>query len=315
MSHMTPYEDEVLSSWSIASTDPFTVQFMKQFTKHTNQLLHVAGRLTKHYQPKLADKIAKAAREAIITVLDQESTASQFTRVERALKISGSSACTPVEIRMLPLEVKDDASHRLATSKRLAVTAQGATAGMLTSIFSMVPGLQALIAPTILADLYVTIRMMAQSAVQTGYSYGYSLHNAEDLPHLLVAMSPFTNDADLITAKISAHFAVRQAGFSLTKSLSEQFSIRLLATSLPAVGQLLDMVATRLAITLMEQQGTLLIPIAGAAVQGSMNSALAHASYIQARRYFQRLHFIDRYGEDFEHAQQHIIETPTLIAQ
>ncbi len=296
---MTPYESEAMALWSTPGEDPFTLRFAKQFTQRTSHLLHFASKFTRRLQPKLADRLTNIAREAILTVLDQASTARQFDHVERSLRELGSHASTTSEIRMLPLEIKDETALRLAKSTRIVMSAQGATAGILTSVFTMIPGLQGFIAPTIAADLYVTIRLMAQGAVQTGYSYGYSLRNAEDLPHLLIAMSPFSADQELISAKVGAHLALRQASFTLTKAAGEHLSSRLIATSIPAVGQLIDLMAARLAMRLLEQQGSLILPIAGAAVQGSVNAAFAHASYLEARRYFQRLHLVDRYGEDF----------------
>ncbi|PWI57941.1 EcsC family protein [Sulfoacidibacillus thermotolerans] len=295
---MTPYEEQVLASWSVTAEPPFTVQFTQRLTQQTGRLLHFVSAVTKRMQPKLAERITDFARGAIYTALEQASTARQFERVEVILRDFGSHASTPTDIRMLPLDVKDATAERLFRTTRRTFTAQGAAAGLLTSALGLVPGLQGLIAPAIVADLYVTLRLMAQCTVETGYSYGYTLHTPEDLPHLLVAMAPITADTDLILAKMSAHLALREAGFTFVKSVGEHISLRTVALSFPAVGQLVDLIATRLAIGLLEQQGTLLLPIAGAAVQGSIHAAFAQASYLQASRYFQRQHLIERYGEE-----------------
>ncbi len=295
------YEQSVLKEWMVAATapQPFTVTLTRRLTGKARAVMNLAEHVAPVRGSALADRLRDTVRDMIVRTLEQAATARQYAKVEQTIRTLGGAATSASEIRLLPLEVKDETARLMARGQTVAVSIEGATAGFVTSLFEVIPGLQAWVIPTILADLYATLSLMAQNAVQIGYSYGYSLQNSEDLPHILVAMAPCEEDAQIVEAKVAAHLAMRSAGSVLARTAGEHLSLRLAAGASPAVAQLLDVLAARLALAFAEKEVAVLVPFLGAVVQGSVNAAFAKASYHGAKRYFQKLHMIDRYGDDY----------------
>lgn len=298
---MNDYERHVWQELLKTKAQPpsLATRLSQTLTGRVRRLLEVAQGAPDSPLGTLLTRIQSVAREVIIHTLERSATAHQYARVESTLRTFGSQATSASEIRLLPLQIKDAAARRLAQEGTVTVAAQGALAGLTASLCELIPGLQALTVATILADMAASIYLLAQNAVRIGYSYGYSVDEPEDLPHFLVAMAPHTRDAALIEAKLMAYTALRESGGKLAASVAGHASVRLLAAENPAVGRLLDAVVARLALRLSERQWGLLIPVAGAAVQGAVNAGFARAGSMEAVRYFQHLHLLDRYGEAY----------------
>lgn len=296
---MNEYELRVMQKWirEEQQHSPLSIRLIKGLSGPISGMLHAVQKIHANHPLPFADRIQRVVQAVMIKTIEQAATASQFAKVEGILQDLGSSAHTASEIQMLPLQIKDEASRQLKRAQTFNVATEGAIAGMTTSLFEMIPGLQGLLLPAILADLTATVYLMAQNAVQVGYSYGYTLQNPEDLPHFLFAIAPTTADAMMVEAKLSAHLALRETGIALARSMSGHLSVRLLASANPALEKMIDLLSTRIMTALAEKEFSLLIPIAGAALQASVNMAFANDSHRQATRYFQHLHLSDRYGE------------------
>lgn len=298
---MNAYERKVLQEWLRTANQPekFPIRLTRRFSGGISQIVKTIEKINHKKTQAIYARIQEAAKGMIIKTLEQAATLKQLERVENELQKLGNHAQCASEIRLLPLEIKDEVARRLAYSQTISISAEGVTAGFLTSLFELVPGLQGLIIPTILADLYATIRLLSQSAVQIGYSYGYNLHNEEDLPHFLVAMTPTAKDAQAIEAKLTAHLAIRESATMAARAISQHVTVSMLAGGSSLIGSLVDTLATRITLYFIEKEGSLLIPVAGAVLQGAINASFARMNYQDAKRYFQRLHFIDRYGEEY----------------
>jgi len=298
---MNEYEQQVLQLWRQADRRPVTLatRVTGALTGRVRSPLHTAGQNPDRTLGQLLERMRDAARESIIRTLEHSSTASQMARVERILRQSGSHAQSAQDIRMLPLQIKDHVARQLARENTLTVAAEGALAGLAASLCELIPGLQALALPAILADMAASVWLLAQNAVRIGYSYGYSIDEPEDIAHFLIAMAPYTADAALLESKWVAHTALRQSGAQLAATFSGHGSIATLAAANPAIGSLIDRVAARLALRLGEREWGLLVPVAGAVIQGSVNAAFARAGSAQAMRYFQHVHLLERYGEEY----------------
>jgi len=302
---MNDYERRVLQDFHRARAQPpsLAARMSKTLTGRVRRLLEVAQAAPDSALGVLLERMRALAREAIIVTLERSATASQYARVEHALRAYGSQASTAEEIKLLPLAIKDSVARKLAQENTLTVGLEGAAAGLTASFCELIPGLQAFTLPTILADMAASIYLLAQNAVRIGYSYGYTLDAPEELPHFVTAMAPYTTDAALLEAKWMAHVALRESGGRLAATVAGHASVRMLAADNPAFGRLLDRVAARLALRLGEREWGLLIPVAGAVIQGAVNAGFAKAGSAQAVQYFQRMHLVERYGEDYLAAQ------------
>lgn len=303
---MNAYEEEVIRGWLYADRQPLSLsrRLTKGLTGRVRRILQSVEGSPESMAGTLLTRIRSVAREGIIQTLERSATASQYARVEQSLRQAGSSAATPQAIRMLPLQVKDTVAKELIRVNTRTVAIEGVLAGLCASLCECVPGLQSLTIPTILADIAASIYLLAQNAVRIGYSYGYSLDHVEDIPHFLTSMSPYTADAALCEGKWMAHAAVRQGGERIASAFAQQVALRTIVSDNPAFSSLLDSIATRLALRLGEREWGLLIPVAGAVLQGSVNAAFAKSGSAQSIRYFQELHLLDRYGEDYVQARR-----------
>ena len=294
------YEVMVLRGWLADDASPTLAERVALAASGRIRRTLAAVALARRGKPiALLDRLTAIAREAILRALEQADTPAQQRRVYDTIRQLGGGAQSAEEVRLLPLRLKDETSRKLAVRHGRAVATEGLAAGFTVSLCELIPGLQAFAIPAIAADLAATVYMMAQSAVQTGYSYGYTLDNPEDLPHLLTAMAPYAQDASLIEAKLAAHAALRQTGAAVVRSVADHAAIRALASANPAVHELIDAIATRLAMRLAEKELGLALPIIGALTQGAVNVAFAHYAHRKATRYFQRLHLVERYGEPY----------------
>lgn len=310
---MNAYEEHVIREWMRADARPpaLSAKLVRRLTGRVRGLLRAAEGSPDGPVAKLMDRVRLVAREAITRTLEHSATASQLARVEARLERSGSHATSAAEIRMLPLQVKDAVARELAKENTVTVAAEGMVAGLTASLCECIPGLQALTIPTILADIAASLYLLAQNAVRIGYSYGYDIDHPDDLPHFLMAMAPHTADAALIEAKWTAHVALRTSGSHVVSTVAEHASMRTLATNSPAISGLLDQISTRLALRIGEREWGLLIPVAGALVQGSVNAAFARSGSAQAVRYFQELHMVERYGAEYTLRQRHLLAQDT----
>ncbi len=300
---MNAYERQVLRDW--LHEDQRKLNLATCLTKQLSGRLSKVAKLAAGQETlaKGMDKLRDVTRHALLQVLSQAATAKQMHQVEQVAHTFGSHVTTASDLRMLPLEVKDQISHTLTKKHTARLTTEGATAGFATSLFELVPGLQTLVLPTIIADLTATVFFMAQSAVQIGYSYGYSMETEEDITHFLFALSPYDLDDNIIEAKVALHMSIKKGTMLPIAQLANHEALR----------PLIDRIATRIATTFMEQRVSLLIPVAGALLQGTLNAAFAKSSYKSAKRYFQRQHFMERYGEDY--LQQCLEETTSPAYQ
>ncbi len=297
---MNEYELQVLQRWIAEDELPSLAERLASAASGRIRRTLAALAAVRRGKPvALLERLTAIAREGILRALEQADTPAQQQRVLDVIHSLGGGAQTPEEVRMLPLRTKDEASRKLALRQGKAVAAEGAAAGFTVSLCELLPGLQAFAIPAIAADLAAAVYLMAQGAIQTGYSYGYTLDNPEDLPHLLAAMAPHAQDASLLEAKFAAHTALRQTGATMARSMADHAAIRTLVSANPAVHELIDAVARRLAMRLAEKELGLALPLVGALVQGAVNTAFARYAHRKATRYFQRLHLVERYGEPY----------------
>lgn len=297
---MTDYELQVMEQWIAAETAPLPLsqRLAKGLTGRVGLAMRATTLLRNDRVNQLVQSLRTVAQDAILAAMTRTATAQQLRKVEDVLRSMGSGAESAAEIKMLPLIVKDEVSRQLASRHTRSAAAEGATAGLASSLCELIPGLQGWVIPVILADLTATITMMAQSAVQIGYSYGYNMHDPEDAIHIVTAMSPLQDDAQLLEAKIMAHLAAQESGVVMARLLAGHVTMQAVTVAAPAMARLIEVVSSRIALALAQKELSLLVPIVGAVVQGTVNTAFSRANYSMARRYFQQQHLYARYGED-----------------
>lgn len=234
------------------------------------------------------------------------------TSIEAAARIS-SDAAICASARELGLEVAtlDDLPHRhLSELDKLADTfdrghsialgAEGALLGAATSLAQGIPFAQLLIPGLIAIDVSSSITLLSRHTGCIAASYGYSPRIGTNRFHLIAAMAPpsETPDEGYFTAKLAAVESIREAGAFMLKAGDGLINRRLATQNAPRLVQLLQYVAGRLGIILTEKELGMLVPIAGAVLNGGLNVAFQKMGHTYAKDYFRILHLENRYGSD-----------------
>ncbi|HLH32876.1 MAG TPA: hypothetical protein VKY31_16865, partial [Terriglobia bacterium] len=131
-------------------------------------------------------------------------------------------------------------------------------------------------------------------------AYGYSSKKAENLPHLMAAMAPQTDSSDegYLAIKTAVVTSIREAGQFMSRTTGVLLDRQLLEREAPQMIRLITYVADRLGIVVTQKELGVLVPIAGAVLNSSINVAFQQVGHQTAKDYFRRLILEDRYGEE-----------------
>ena len=199
------------------------------------------------------------------------------------------------EIKYLGLEQIDKVADSYDLSNAIFLGIEGALLGAATTLAEGVPFAQLLIPPLIMTDVSSSMVLLSRHACQIATSYGYSSEKTINLPHILAAMVPIndTSDEGYFASKALAIHAIRDASLYLAKSAEGIFN-----KEIPVLVKLIAYVTERLGIQIVQKELSLLIPIAGAVLNGGVNVAFQQTGHIIAKDYFRSLILEDRYGSE-----------------
>ena len=134
----------------------------------------------------------------------------------------------------------------------------------------------------------------------------------ENLPHLMAAMAPQsdTSDEGYLALKTAVVTSIRESGQFMARTASVMLDRQLLEREAPQMIRLLTYVADRLGVVVTQKELGVLVPIAGAVLNSSINVAFQQVGHQTAKDYFRRIILEDRYGEELvSYAIQKEIET------
>jgi hypothetical protein len=203
-------------------------------------------------------------------------------------------------LRFLPLSELDAVADSFRFGSAFVLGAEGALLGGATTLAEGIPGAQLIIPSLILTDVTSSLTLLSRHTCHVATAYGYSSRDSQNLPHLLAAMAPdaAVTDEGYLTIKTAVMTSIREAGQFMTRASSILIDRRLLEREAPQMVRLIAYVAERLGVVVTQKELGILIPIAGAVFNSSLNVAFNQMGHYAAKDYFRRLLLEQRYGDE-----------------
>ena len=201
------------------------------------------------------------------------------------------------DARSLPLEELDRVADSYKLGGAVLLGTEGAVLGAATTVACTVPGSPVLVPSLIALDVTSSLTLLSRHACRIGSTYDFSPQDPNTLPHLIGAMAPRlrTSDEGYVAVKTAAIKAIQDAGRFFART-SLRIDRRVLEAEAPQLIRLISYVARRLGVVLTEKNLAVLIPIAGAALNSTVNVAFQRVGHSLAQDYFRRMILDERYG-------------------
>ena len=244
---------------------------------------------------KIDYAIEKGLRGSILVANKTYSEASVLSEFKKAgLDISYA------EVKGSDLQIKDKVADSFSISNGFILGTEGAAMGAATTLCEGIPGAQLLIPTLIAADVSSSMVFLSRQICQIATSFGYDSSDPNNVPHLIAAMAPQTDTSDegYFAAKAAVVEMNRAGAAFVGKFNGRRLQEALAKGELPSLVRTIAYVAKRLGVVITQKELGMLVPIAGALINGTVNVAFQQVGHATAKDYFRKMHLIDRHGED-----------------
>ena len=163
-----------------------------------------------------------------------------------------------------------------------------------------IPGAQLVIPSLILMDITTSLTLLSRHTCEVANAYGYSSKAPGNLPHMIAAMAPQaeTGDEGYVALKTAVVTSISESGRFMSRTGGMLFDRHVLEREAPQMIRLITYVADRLGVVISEKELGIIVPVAGAVLNSSLNIAFQKLGHQTAKDYFRRLILEDRYGEE-----------------
>jgi len=212
------------------------------------------------------------------------------------LKLYGMQSAEAVS--RATLEQRDRVADRFRVSNALLIGTEGVLLGLGASICEGFPGAQLLLPAVIAADIAASMTLLSRHASQVAACYGFSPADPKNLPHVIASMVPWSHGPEdaFFSAKSGVLAEVWAAQAFLAAQATAAAPELLARGQAPLLVRLIQNVATRLEISLTQKEFAMLVPLAGAGLNGAVNVAFQQAGHLCMKDYFRRVLLAEKYG-------------------
>ena len=202
-------------------------------------------------------------------------------------------------LRCLPLSQLDAVADSFRWGSSFLLGVEGAVLGGVTTIAEGIPGAQLAIPALMLADITTSMTLLSRHTCRIATAYGYPSSKPVHLPHLVAAMAPQEDDADegYLALKTAVVTSIRESSQFMARTAGMILDRRILEREAPQMIRLIAYAADRLGVVVTQKELGVLVPVAGAVLNSSINVAFQQVGHQTAKDYFRRLLLEDRYGE------------------
>jgi hypothetical protein len=294
---MKPYEEQVIREIAQHLVEPSPVtKLLAKAGKSVESVLQAAESVPvlKRIPDIVHDGIRKSM-DKLISVANKTCSDESILKEYRAASIPSYEAVIECD-----LELKDHVADRFDVSNAIIVGTEGALLGLAVTLCEGLPFAQVAVPAVIASDVAASMTLLSRHVCQIATSYGYSSQRVENIPHVLAAMAPQTtvSEEGYLSAKFMVQEACREAGRFTAKAVGRNLGSMLSKGETPAVVRLIEYIAGRLGVTFTQKELGILVPIAGAALNGGINVAFQQTGHIYAKDYFRTLHLERLYGSE-----------------
>src|SRR2546425_3886323 len=306
MSHVSPvfteYEQQVLRELALHRVQPNAVHRLLEGVGRPMSKLLRFGRNSKSRTLRgLADHVHGWIEDGLIK------TFRVANRIANTNDISKKYAARGIHVgddfgslRYMPLSQLDAVADSFRWGSSFLLGAEGALLGSATTMAEGIPGAQLVIPSLMLTDVTSSMTLLSRHTCRIATAYGYSSKNPQNLPHLVAAMAPHSDSSDegYVALKTAVVTSIRESGQFMTRTTGMLLDRQLLEREAPQMIRLITYVADRLGVVITQKELGILVPIAGAVLNSSINVAFQQVGHQTAKDYFRRLILEDRYGEE-----------------
>jgi len=295
------YETAVIKEIAKNEVKPNPVKVALELAgKPISNVLEAAHRSDNKYVKKAVNSIDATIEKSLKKTIKAANLLTSDDAVKKEYKKKWKLELSDIEhIHRLPLYRMDKVADSFDVSNAFLVATEGAVMGAATTLLEVVPFAQVAIPSVVIADVAASMTIMSRHICQISTSYGYSSTNLLNMPHILSAMAPSASSSDegfMVTKAAAIHeireavkFTAKHAG-DLTKQLTKE-------AAYPQLIHLIRMISQRLGVVITEKELGLLIPVAGAVLNGGLNLAFQQMNHTNAKDYFRKLYLTNKYGE------------------
>jgi hypothetical protein len=306
MSHVAPvftdYEQQVIRELAVHRVQPNAVQrALESVGKPMAKLMAIGRKSNNRALRGLADHVHGWIEEGLIKTFKAANKLTNTKDISKRYAERGIHVGNDFEsLRYMPLSQLDAVADSFRWGSTFLLGLEGAMLGSATTLAEGIPGVQLVIPSLILTDVTSSMTLLSRHTCRLATAYGYPSKNPENLPHLIAAMAPQADNSDegYLALKTAVVTSIRESGQFMTRTTSVLLDRQLLEREAPQMIRLITYVADRLGIVITQKELGILVPIAGAVLNSSINIAFQQVGHHTAKDYFRRLLLDDRYGEE-----------------
>jgi len=296
---LTEYEADVLKEISTHRVRPNAVERLLEGLGRPVGYFLKAGRESDNRLVRgMSDRIEGLIEDSIIGTIKIARRWTADERVVEAFRRRGYELESLSCARQLPLEALDRVGDSFHLGSALRLGTEGAALGAATTMAYALPGTQLLLPSLIFADVSASMTLLSSHVCKVGGAYGFAPGLPETLPHIVAAMAPpsRTSDEGYLSMKTVVVSSIREASQFMSQAGVVTIDRQLLEREAPQLIRLIAYVAERLGIVVTEKNLSVMVPVAGAALNASINVAFHQVGHVTAKDYFRRLILNERYG-------------------
>jgi hypothetical protein len=304
MPHVSPvfteYEQQVIRELAVHRVQPNAIQRLLEGAGRPVAKILQFGRNTRALRG-LSDHVQGWIEEGLIKTFRVANKLANTKDISKRYAARGIHVGDDFEsLRYMPLSQLDAVADSFRMGSSFLLGVEGAILGSATTLAEGIPGAQLVIPSLILTDVTSSMTLLSRHTCRVATAYGYASKNAENLPHLVAAMAPQSEDSDegYLALKTAVVTSIRESGQFVARSAGMMLDRQLLEREAPQMIRLITYVADRLGVIVTQKELGILVPIAGAVLNSSINLAFQQVGHQTAKDYFRRLILEDRYGEE-----------------
>jgi hypothetical protein len=297
----TEYERQVLHEIALHRLQPNSIQrILDTLGKPVGKLFQLARESKVPALKGINDRVQSWVQEGVIKTVQAANRMTGTQEILRRIGARGIHVADIESMRYLPMSELDAVAESFKLRSRLLLGVEGALLGSATTLAEGVPGAQLIIPSLILADVTASVALLSRQTCRLASVYGFSPKSAENLPHVLAALAPQTETADegYVALKAAVVASIRETSLFMSRTAGVLIDRPLLQREAPQMVRLIAYVAERLGVTVTQKELGILVPIAGAVLNSSINMAFQQVSHQTAKDYFRQLLLEDRYGDE-----------------
>jgi hypothetical protein len=306
MSHVAPvfteYEQRVIRELASHRVQPNAVQrLLEEVGKPVAKIMSIGRNSQNRALRGLSDHLHGWIEEGLIKTFRVANKLTNAKDIRKRYAARGIEVGSDFEsLRFMPLSQLDAVADSFRWGSSFLLGAEGVLLGSATTMAEGIPGAQLVIPSLILTDVTSSMTLLSRHTCRIATAYGYASNKPENLPHLVAAMAPQTESSDegYLALKAAVVTSMRESGQFVTRTAGMLLDRQLLEREAPQMIRLITYVADRLGIVITQKELGVLVPIAGAVLNSSINLAFQQVGHQTAKDYFRRLLLEDRYGEE-----------------